>query len=406
MNVCKQAVASSRSAVGCFKEMDELSQGTFDVIWDDLLKISPPPAPIREKQLIKEVSNKKFNEINGFDISKIDTFFENSIVNTVSMQSAEPSSKTGQPCPEFVELTSDDERKLIEDEENKNTMKKTLSDVQKFERFLLNKGEKKAIYQIEPDLLDQYVANYILSVRKADGAEYEPTSIRNIVSSLDRKLKRHKYPFRLIAEQTNAFQLTRDALRAKTKSLKKILGPSSAASLLNTVWINNCIQFGLRGTKENHDLRWGDVELKTSSSGLEYLALNERQTNTRTGSNIKDVRDVTPKMFAMPEDIERCPVHAYKQYAVQRPTDFCTSDDPFYIAPRTSSQSHVYDHEKWFVKMKLGEKKLGGLLKKMASDGGLDSNKRITNHSTRKHLIRQDAFQKGGKFVLESRWFI
>ncbi|WAR30833.1 K1958-like protein [Mya arenaria] len=367
MNVCKQAVASSRSAVGCFKEMDELSQGTFDVIWDDLLKISPPPAPIREKQLIKEVSNKEFNEINGFDISKIDTFFENSIVNTVSMQSAEPSSKTGQPCPEFVELTSDDVRKLIEDEENKNTMKKTLSDVQKFERFLLNK-----------DLLDEYVANYILSVRKADGAEYEPTSIRNIVSSLDRKLKRHKYPFRLIAEQTNAFQLTRDALRAKTKSLKrlgkgnkplkaspitdeeinmlyekKILGPSSAASLLNTVWINNCIQFGLRGTKENHDLRWGDVELKTSSSGLEYLAPNERQTKTRTGSNIKDVRDVTPKMFAMPEDIERCPVHAYKQYAVQRPTDFCTSDDPFYIAPRTSSQSHVYDHEKWFVKMKL-----------------------------------------------------
>ncbi|WAQ93824.1 hypothetical protein MAR_006295 [Mya arenaria] len=298
---------------------------------------------------------------------------ENSIVNTVSMQSAEPSSTTGQPCPEFVELTSDDVRKLIEDEENKNTMKKTLSAVQKFERFLLNK------------------------VRKADGAEYEPTSIRSIVSSLDRKLKRHKYPFRLIAEQTNAFQLTRDALRVKTKSLKrlgkgnkplkaspitdeeinmlyekKILGPSSAASLLNTVWINKCIQ-------------WGDVELKTSSSGLAYLALNERQTKTRTGSNIKDVRDVTPKMFAMPEDIERCPVHAYKQ-----PTDFCTSDDPFYIAPRTSSQSHVYDHEKWFVKMKLGEKKPGGLLKKMASDGGLDSNKRIKNHSTRKHLVACD----------------
>jgi len=53
--------------------------------------------------------------------------------------------------------------------------------------------------------LDEYVANYILSVPKADGAEYECTSIRNIVSSLDRKPKRHKYPFCLIAEQTNAF---------------------------------------------------------------------------------------------------------------------------------------------------------------------------------------------------------
>ncbi|XP_052788709.1 cholecystokinin receptor type A-like [Mya arenaria] len=126
----------------------------------------------------------------------------------------------------------------------------------------------------------------------------------------------------------------------------------------------------------------GDVELKTSSSGLKYLALNERQTKTRTGSNITDVRDVTPKIFSIPEDIERCPVHAYKLYAVQRPIDFCTSDDPFYIAPRTSSQSHGHDHENWFMKMKLGGKEAGRTSEKMASDGGLDSNKRITN----KHL--------------------
>ena len=79
MNVGKQAVASSRSAVDCFKEMDELSQGTFHVIWDDLLKISPQPPQIREKKLIKEILNKEFNKINGFDISKIDTSCENSI---------------------------------------------------------------------------------------------------------------------------------------------------------------------------------------------------------------------------------------------------------------------------------------------------------------------------------------
>ncbi|WAQ94495.1 LOW QUALITY PROTEIN: hypothetical protein MAR_006966 [Mya arenaria] len=245
------------------------------------------------------------------------------------MQSAESSSKTCKPCPEFVELTSDDARNLIEDEEIKNTMQK---------HFQMSKN-LNAFYsiKIEPDLLDEYVANYILSVHKADGAEYEPSSIRYIVSSLDRKLKRHKYPFHLIAEQTNAFQLTRDALWAKTKFFKR-LGKGNKplkASPITDEEINMLYEkrssaqavqhhsstqygsttFGLRGTKENHDLRWernlneilnlewGDVELKTPSSGLEYLALNERQTKTRTGSNIKDVRDVTPKMFAMPEDI-------------------------------------------------------------------------------------------------------
>ncbi|WAR04098.1 hypothetical protein MAR_019467 [Mya arenaria] len=166
------------------------------------------------------------------------------------MQSAEPSSRTGQSCPELVELTSDEVRKRIENGENKNTMKKTHFKTTDFGR------EKKEIYQIEQDLLDAYVANFILSVRKADGAEYEPTTIRNIVSSLDRKLKRQKYPFNLIAEQTNTFHLTRVALRSETKSLerlgkgnkllitdekinmvyeKRILGQSSDASFLNTI---------------------------------------------------------------------------------------------------------------------------------------------------------------------------
>ncbi|WAQ99760.1 hypothetical protein MAR_024133, partial [Mya arenaria] len=125
------------------------------------------------------------------------------------------------------------------------------------EHFLLGKGEKKAIYQITPDLIDEYVANYIVS--KAEKAQ----------------------KFRLVAEQTNAFQFTRDALRAIIKSLKRLrkgskpfkaspitdeeinmlsekrlLSPSSAASFLNTVLINKCLHFGLRGMKNNHDLRW------------------------------------------------------------------------------------------------------------------------------------------------------
>jgi hypothetical protein len=32
---------------------------------------------------------------------------------------------------------------------------------------------------------------------------------------------------------------------------KGILGAGNAKALLNTIWINNCILFGLRGTKEN-----------------------------------------------------------------------------------------------------------------------------------------------------------
>jgi hypothetical protein len=185
-----------------------------------------------------------------------------------------------------MEISSTDVRILIENEENKNTLKKTLSDVAKFERFLESKQETKQCHQIEPDLLDEYLANFILSVRKPDGDEYEPSTIRNMVGSIDRKLRRQRYPHKIFSEQSNIFQLSRDALHAKQKSLKRlgkgnkpkkscpisdqeidmlydkgILGNRTAKSLLNTIWINNCILFGLRGTKENYNLRYSPLEV-------------------------------------------------------------------------------------------------------------------------------------------------
>ena len=276
--------------------MEDLSQGTFDLIWEDLnCKIEPNQ--VQQQSKISELTNIELVEMSDLEMAE---FFENDPFNTegeilenkeniplnnASNNMNNPSKPlTASPVPgpstEFLEFSSEDVRKFIENEDNKNTSRKTLSDVQKFQRFLQTKGEQKEIQNIEADILDEYIANYILSVRKPDGQEYEPSTIRNIISSLDRKLKRHKYPFKIIADNTNAFQLTRDALTAKQKSLKRlgkgnkpmkaspitddeinilyekgILGSGNAQALLNTTWLNNCILFGLRGTKENYDLR-------------------------------------------------------------------------------------------------------------------------------------------------------
>ena len=55
----------------------------------------------------------------------------------------EPTSNTDLKPEEFLENSSAGVRELIQNEENKNTLKKTLSDVGKFERFLTNKQETK-----------------------------------------------------------------------------------------------------------------------------------------------------------------------------------------------------------------------------------------------------------------------
>jgi hypothetical protein len=67
----------------------------------------------------------------------------------------------------------------------------------------------------------QLVHGLHLTVRKKDGGEYEPNSLRFIISSVDRKLKRMKYGFTILGEGSKSngvFNLTRDAISAKQRN--------------------------------------------------------------------------------------------------------------------------------------------------------------------------------------------
>ncbi|KAH3828483.1 hypothetical protein DPMN_130458 [Dreissena polymorpha] len=77
------------------------------------------------------------------------------------------------------------------------------------------------MHQLDVDILDEHIATFILSPQRQDGTEFEPTSIRAIISRLDQKLKRHKHPFSIMNEKGPQFSLTRETYNAKNKSLKK-----------------------------------------------------------------------------------------------------------------------------------------------------------------------------------------
>ena len=72
----------------------------------------------------------------------------------------------------------------------------------------------------------------------------------------------------------------------------------TAIALLNTVGLNNMIHFGLRGCKEQKELRWVDTVLKTESDGKEYLEYFERKKNYRTGEDSRNQRPIKPRMYA------------------------------------------------------------------------------------------------------------
>ena len=92
--------------------------------------------------------------------------------------------------------------------------------------------------------------------------------------------------------------------------------------------MNNCTFSGMRPGKEQRDLRWGDLQLKTDSEGNRFIEFNiERQTKTRTGENPRNIKEKKPKMYDDKSNANRCPVSTYLTYNEHRPTpgDLVTS---------------------------------------------------------------------------------
>ena len=88
-------------------------------------------------------------------------------------------------------------------------------------------------------------------------------------------------------------------------------GPETADSLLRTVWYMNTVHFGLRGSHEHRQLKWGDIKLETDPSGNQTLIYNERLTKTRDGTNTKNTRAYAPKSWRNPHDERKCHVSTY-----------------------------------------------------------------------------------------------
>jgi len=129
---------------------------------------------------------------------------------------------------------------------------------------------------------------------------------------------------------------------------------------------------------------WGDVKLKETADGKEYLEFNERQTKTRTGSDYRNIRAMSPKMFTT-DGSEKDPIVVYKLYAQKRPEKMNEDDSPFYLAVNNNLKAASLQTKEWFKVGPVGINKLNGLMKTMAQKAGIN-NERLRNHSGRKTI--------------------
>ncbi|CAC5410304.1 unnamed protein product [Mytilus coruscus] len=144
---------------------------------------------------------------------------------------------------------SGDETTYINSLKNANTIRKTLSDINILTQWIRGNDDIRSLEDIPVMELDKILARFFMKITTDDGSPYEPTN---------------------------------------------------GKSLIRTVWMNNSLHFGLRSREEHSTPRWGDLQMKSTTDGLQYLEHTEKVTNTRTGTNVRETRAFQAKMFADP----------------------------------------------------------------------------------------------------------
>lgn len=330
--------------------------------------------------------------------------------------------KVGQPCqPQQINCLNENKNRFgvvneeevltfIQNQENANTKRKTVADMKLFQEFCKSQGECRHIELLAPTELDTLFGNYIAIVKKPNKSEYEPSTIRGFVSSLDRYLRGKRYPHSV--NKNAQFPHTNNSVKAKMTYLKSLgygskpnesdeltdedidslfecgqLGVETPTQLVNMLHLNFSLVLGMRGGVEQRNLKWGDIDLATDEDGDEYIVhRRERQTKTRTGKDPNNIRKFKPKVWAVKNKPERCPVNAYKIYRSQRPEDMNNPEAPFFL-----SINHRHTEKTlWFKSTPMGRNHIYGLVSKMRQNcSKIDKSRKITNHSVRKHLMQK-----------------
>ena len=70
-------------------------------------------------------------------------------------------------------------------------------DVPLFHEFLVLKGETRQMDELTPQELNEFLSEFLITVRKKDNEEYEPNSLRAFVASFKRHLKKKTIGFSL-----------------------------------------------------------------------------------------------------------------------------------------------------------------------------------------------------------------
>jgi ribosome-binding protein aMBF1 (putative translation factor) len=93
----------------------------------------------------------------------------------------------------FSNISDKEKQDFVEKQKNINTSKKPKTSYNIFKKYLRYIGEEREAEDIAPQELNAILEKFFIVVRKENGDEYEPSSLRSIMGSIARHLTEKKY---------------------------------------------------------------------------------------------------------------------------------------------------------------------------------------------------------------------
>lgn len=307
----------------------------------------------------------------------------------------------------FTETSSDEISKLIKKSKSENTTKVTEKWMRVYYDWATLRERPHNIHQLPPVELDEILQHFFAEVKTRTGKDYEPNSLNSLHTGIDRYLRDNGYNFSIVRDRE--FLSSKSVLEGKAKMIRDNgggqrpnrahsltedeervlwqcgqLGTKSPRALLNTIWWNLVQHFGLRGRENHHSMKIENFAIRVGDNKKEYVTFAEGITKTFQSGLREKYRLQKPKMVEKKMST-RCPVTIFKLYISKRPLTLRESG-PLYLAPIDNPITDI-----WYKKAPMGMNTINNLMKTMIQNSPLAStiNKKITNHSARKTVVKK-----------------
>ncbi|PVD28830.1 hypothetical protein C0Q70_11425 [Pomacea canaliculata] len=286
---------------------------------------------------------------------------------------------------------------IVSGSENRNTHRKTGADMRILATYMRSLNELRPPETIPPPDLDKYLSSFFLVVRKTDGSEYEPCSLRAMLASIERYLRQKNYPASLtrdnqFANMRNVLKLKQQMLRSLGKGQKSVaeisqtvcvregkitrlfdsheMGPYNPNSVIFSLCFFFCMYLKLRKSTEHKKLLWGDIVLCQDYNNREYLTFSSQMLSRFQGSTRLNHRLSNARVWAEPDVPERDPVALYKFYAQKRPPSMNQPYAPFYLG---LNLINPLAGQAWYRPSAMGINKLNEMVRQIRDLTGLKS---------------------------------